>query len=370
MPSNYAMKNTAMVGKNKGSSILRFQEVDSLGVPLLPSAVDVFGNKGGIIYEAPFLKTSMDSDKTPIEKITDETGSRITSTFGDRERVLSGEFLGTYEELCFDDSVATQTIATAVKASGVVTITSTAAISGYAVGDYVNVFLGTTATGSAYNGLHKVISTAASALTYNFGSETVASAALSGTIGNAASAASFATKAAGTPAVVTITCAAAHNHLVGQTVRISCGNAAYDGVHVITATTASTFTYSYGTASAASAGGSAFAAAYFNLESLLVSGTFGRQFKVWYYSPVKTAVLSTDIAYNKYIYWIGRFTPEYEDKRDAASSKSIPFTFTPETLPTAIVDQVGGQIFTKIRVPSIPAATAVDSAELQTQSLT
>lgn len=358
-----------MVGKNKGSSVLRFQEVDSLGVPLLPSAVDVFGNKGGIIYEAPFLKTSMDSDKTAIEKITDETGTRITTTFGDRERVLSGEFLGNYEELAYDKSVATIAISAAVKTAGVVTLSSAAAISAtpYAVGDYMNVFLGTTATGSAYNGLHKILSfPTASSVTYAFGSDTATT--LTGTIGNVVTS-SF-TKAAGSPAVVTVSASVAHNHLVGETIRISCGAAAYDGVHIITATTASTFTYSYGTASAASSTGSAFAAAYFNLESLLTSGAYGRQFKVWYFSPVKTAVLSTDIAYNKYIYWLGRFNPEYEDKRDASSSKSIAFTYTPEILTTAINDQVGGQIFTKIRVPSIPAATAVDLAELQTQSLT
>lgn len=374
MPSNYAMKNTAMVGKNKGSSVLRFQEVDSLGVPLLPTAVDVFGNKGGIVYEAPFLKTSMDSDKTAIEKITDETGTRITTTFGDRERVLSGEFLGNYEELCYDNKGATVALTApyGTKTAGVVTLT--VASHTYVVGEYVNVFGAgaAAATALSYNGLHKITAVTATTITYNFGTDTPA-ALTSGTIGDAAVTIASCSKTAG---VVTVTTAAAHNRVVGQLVRINftgADNASYNGVHVITSVpTSTTYTYQYGTDTdaAAATGGTQHTAAYFNIESLLISGSYGRQFKVWYFSPVKTAVLSTDIAYNKYIYWLGRFNPEYEDKRDASSSKSIAFTYTPEILTTAINDQVGGQIFTKIRVPSIPAAAAVDLAELQTQSLT
>jgi hypothetical protein len=163
---------------------------------------------------------------------------------------------------------------------------------------------------------------------------------------------------------------------VGQLVRIAftgADAATYNGVHVITSIpSATTYTYTYGTDTdaAAATGGTQHTAMYLSLETLLTSGQAGKQFKVWYYAPVKTAVLSTDVAYNKYIYWLGRFNPEYEDKRDASSSKSVPFVYTPEILTTAINDQVGGQIFTKIRVPSIPASTAVDLAELQVQSST
>lgn len=374
MPSNFSMKNTALVGKNKGSSTLKFQEVDSLGVPLLPTAVDVFGNKGGVVYEAPFIKTSMDSDKTSIEKITDETGTRITTTFGDRERILSGEFLGNYEELAYDNKGATVALSTpyGTKTAGVVTLT--VASHTYTVGEYVNVFGAgaAAATALSYNGLHKITAVTATTITYNFGTDTPA-ALTSGTIGDAAVTIASCSKTAG---VVTVTTAAAHNRVVGQLVRIAftgADSALYNGVHVITSVpTATTYTYTYGTDTdaAAATGGTQHTAMYLSLETLLTSGQAGKQFKVWYYAPVKTPVLSTDVGYNKYIYWIGRFNPEYEDKRDAASSKSVPFTYTPEILTTAITDQVGGQIFTKIRVPSIPAATAVDLAELQVQSST
>lgn len=372
MPYNYAMKKNAQVGKNFGSSVLRFLEVDTLGVPLTPTAIDVFGNRGGVQYEAPWLKTSMDADNASREFISDESGTRRQAAYNDRERILSGEFLGNYEELVYDKQTGTTALATpfGTKTAGVVTLT--VASHSYAVGDYVNVngAGAASATALSYNGLHKVQAVTATTIVYNFGTDTPA-ALTSGTVGNAAG-----SSAAKTAGVVTYTTGAAHNYVVGQTVRIAttgADSALYNGVHVITSVpTSTTFTYTFGTDTDAAAAtiGTQHAAFYFNLESLLVSGSTGRQFKVWYYSPVQTPVLSTDVAYNKYIYWIGQFAHKYEDKRDASANKVVPFEYSAYALDTANPSLVGGYVFGKIRVPSIPAATAVDLMELQVQSST
>lgn len=380
MSRNYAMKDPAQTGKNKGSSVLRFLEVDSFGVPLLPTAVDCFGNRGGIIYEAPWLKTSGDDDSADMTKTADETGNPRNILYGDRNRILTGEFLGNYEELCYDKKGVTVALSGSfgTKTAGVVTLTATA--HGYSVGDYVNVngAGAAAATALSYNGLHKITEVPdANTIKYIFGSDTPA-ALTSGTVGNAALTVASCSKTAG---VVTITTAAAHNYVVGQTVRIAAtgsDSALYNGVHVITSVPSSTtFTYTYGTDTdaAMATAGTQHAAFYFNVESLLVSGPKGRQFKVWYFSPIKTALLSTDAAYNKYIYHIGQFS-KYSDKRGSGAERLIPFEFTPFALDTAVNDIVGDQIFTKIRVPSIPGPSVstptaqVDLMELQVQSST
>lgn len=373
MPYNYAMKDNAQIGKNKGSSVLKFQEVDSLGVPLLPTTVDCFGNKGGVIYEAPYLKTSMDADSANFEEISDETGNPLKRSYGDRLRMLTGEFMGNYEELCYDNKGATVALsAPGTKTAGVVTLT--VASHSYVAGEYVNVFGAgaAAATALSYNGLHKIISVTATTIVYHFGNDTPA-ALTSGTIGDAAVTIGSCSKTSG---VVTVTTAAVHNKVVGQLVRINFTGtdaSVYNGVHKIESVpSTTTFTYTYGTDTdaAAATGGTQHTAFYLNIESLLTAASNGRMFKVWYYSPIKTGLLSTDSAYNKYIYWMGDFSHKFEDKRDASASKTIPFEYKPFALATAPIDHVGGQIYRKIRVAAIPAANTVDLAELQTQSLT
>lgn len=360
MPSNFQMKIPALVAKNKGSGVLRFYEVDDLGVQLVNTVVGVFGDLGGIVYEAPFIKKSSTSHKAPLNKENDETGIVIAQTIGDIERMESFDFMGNFEQIIYD-AKASVSITAASKTAGVCTLTCVS--HSYVVGDIVYVNL--TTLGTHYNGSHVVTAITGTTIVYNFGTSTAGTA--TGTVGSFTI--SSATKVAG---LCTITTSAAHGFILGQTVRVNATTGTpsdYNGLHTLTAVTSTTFSYYYGTNTGATTTGTCVGAFKMSLESLLLSAEKGRQFKLIYYAPVKTIKAATDVGYIKYIYHIGKFNNEYVDNRESGTGKIFSGSYTPEVLPTAPVDPTLGQLGIKILVPSIQAV-GLESGELQTQSMT
>jgi hypothetical protein len=368
--SDFVGKITALVGKNKGSSIFRISEVDDLGVVLTNAVPDVFGNLGGMSYELPFFKKSSSSDKTPLNKETDETGFTIVQNTGDRERMETFDILGNYEQLIYDKQGNTSlSTPFGTKTLGVCVLT--VASHSYVVGDYI--WVNVTAPAAAilaFNGLHKVTAITATTITYNFGTASGTSAS-AGIVGNLTI-----TSGAKVAGLVTITTPSAHGFVVGQSVRVASSGAtaaSFNGVFTIASVpTATTYTYLHPILDTPAnvTAGTAGAGFFFSLETLLKSADYGRQFKACYYAPVKSIKASTDIGFNKYVYWLGRFQSEFVDSRESGSSKTFSGQYTPEVLTTAQVDSVLGQLGIKIRVPIIMTPLGVETFEAQAQSST
>lgn len=165
---------------------------------------------------------------------------------------------------------------------------------------------------------------------------------------------------------------ASHTILVGQGIRVvlTTNGSEYNGDHIVTAVTATTITYTYGTTNSTTATGTVAPATFDTLRRFVKSFENGkRTFKMVRYNAVKEVGSSlTAVGYEKIIYWNCRTVPNWKDDT-GNDSRDIVITIKATILSTAPNQSPGGQIYLPIPVNSIQAIGS-ETAELQSMATT